>query len=257
MSGDLDRIAVISDIHGNLPALEAVLADIEVRGISTIYGLGDLAGKGPSGAEVIDICRTRCVATVQGNWDALIAGQPEHDLSAHPVNLWHRRQIGSERVAFLAGLPPTVELRLSGRLVRLFHASEKSIFHRVRQYDSRESHAAMFETTEFTGGHTAADIVGYGDIHVGYVKSFEHKCLFNAGSVGNPLDITEACYAVLEGRPNSADPAPWAIGITRVPYDIEAAIREAERSGMPDLDAYASELRTARYRGLTPSPPLP
>jgi protein phosphatase len=249
MSAQLDRIAIISDIHGNLPALEAVLADIEQHSISRIYGLGELAGKGPSGAEVIDICRRVSVATVQGNWDdGLANGEPDATV------MWHRRQLGSERLAYLRDLPPAVTFLLSGRKVRLFHASQRSIHHRVGQYDTPEDHMAMFENTDFTGYGPAPDIVGYGDVHTAYVKTFALKCLFNAGSVGNPLDMPLACYAVLEGRFDSADEAPWTVSLVRLPYDIEESIRQAEASGMPDLEHYASELRTARYRGLTPKP---
>lgn len=245
----LDRIAIISDIHGNLPALEAVLADIEARGITRIYGLGDLAGKGPSGAEVIDISRRVCVATVQGNWDESLANA-EPDTTV----VWHRRQLGPERLAWLRDLPGTVDFRLSGRLVRLFHASQRGVYHRVRQYDSREDHLAMFDNTDFTGAGPVPDIVGYGDVHTAYVKSFADKCLFNAGSVGNPLDIPLACYALLEGRLDGAEPAPWTVSLVRLPYDIKASIRQARASGMPDLEHYINELRTARYRGLTPKP---
>lgn len=249
MSQPLDRIAIISDIHGNLPALEAVLADIAERGISRIYGLGDLAGKGPSGAEVIDISRRVCVATVQGNWDESLA-------NAEPdaMIMWHRRQLGPERLAYLRDMPTTVDFRLSGRHVRLFHASAQGVYHRVRQYDSRDDHLAMFDNSDFTGYGPAPDIVGYGDVHTAYVKTFSQRCLFNAGSVGNPLDLPQACYAMLEGRFDSADPAPWSVNLIRLPYDIEESIRQAEASGMPDLEPYANELRTARYRGLTPKP---
>jgi protein phosphatase len=245
----LDRIAIISDPHGNLPALEATLADIRRREIETIYCLGDLIGKGPDGAAVIDICREACTAVVMGNWDAMVAGD-----DPHPMNAWAREQIGPERRTYLGALPGTVEFRLSGRRVRLFHASQRSVFHRVRQYDAPEAHLAMFENTELTGDSGIPDIVGYGDIHIAYVKSYRQGCLFNAGSVGNPLDMPGACYAVLEGRLHDAEPGPWSVGIIRLDYDIERAIRDAENARMPKIEEYASELRTARYRGL---PPLP
>jgi hypothetical protein len=65
----LDRIALISDVHGNLTALEAVLDDIDARGITRIFNLGDYVGKGPRGREVIDACRQRCEVNLLGNWD--------------------------------------------------------------------------------------------------------------------------------------------------------------------------------------------
>lgn len=113
-----DRIALISDLHGNLQALEAVLADIEGRGITRIFNLGDLVGKGPDGAAVIDRCREFCEVTVQGNWDAKVA-----DDGANEQHVWHRAQIGQDRCAWLAALPGSFDFLLSGQRVRLFHAS--------------------------------------------------------------------------------------------------------------------------------------
>lgn len=240
-----DRIAIISDPHGNLPALEATLADIRSRGIERILCLGDLAGKGPSGAEVADLCRNACEATVQGNWDAGLADGAD----AHPTVLWHREQLGIKRLAYLRDLPPAITFALSGHVVRLFHASQQSVHHRVRLGDPDVVHLAMFDNTDFTGSGPTPDIVGYGDIHMGYVKAFSGKCLFNVGSVGNPLDITEACYAIIEGWYDSKEAAPWSVNLVRVPYDIEEAIRQAEAARMPELPAYANELRTAVYRG--------
>jgi protein phosphatase len=89
--------------------------------------------------------------------------------------------------------------------------------------------------------------VGYGDIHVAYLRTFAGCSLFNVGSVGNPLDLPLAAYAVLEGEYGSAASAPFAIQLLRVPYDIEAEIALAEALDMPDLAHYADELRTARY----------
>jgi protein phosphatase len=241
----VDRIALISDIHGNLPALRAVLDDIARRGIGRIFCLGDLVGKGPDGAEAVDLCRRACEATVQGNWDAVVARG-----SDHPANAWHRHRLGPERLGWLGSLPGTIDFALSGRSVRLFHASQKSPFHRVRRSDALENHLSMFENTDFTGDATLPDTVGYGDIHVGFVTSYGRKTLFNAGSVGNPLDMPQACYAILEGTYGRREPAPWTINLVRVPYDIDAAIRDARLAEMPDLEAYAEELRTARYRGL-------
>jgi predicted phosphodiesterase len=245
MSAARDRLAIISNIHGNLPALEAVLADIGNRSIKTIYCLGDLIGKGPDGAEAVDICRDRCVATLRGNWDEWTAGAGEH-----PTHHWNRERLGPERLGWLRDLPGTAEFQISGQQVRLFRASQQSVHHRVRQYDAPAIHAQMFDNTDFTGAGRVPDIVGYGDIHIAYVKTLPHKTLFNAGSVGNPLDMPLASYAVLEGDYGGDAATPWGISIVRVPYDIERAIAQAEASGMPDLPEYASELRTARYRGL-------
>ena len=75
----MERIALISDIHGNLPAFEATLNDIERRGITRIVCLGDLAGKGPHGDVVVDVCRARCEGVIRGNWDDGLATQIHTD----------------------------------------------------------------------------------------------------------------------------------------------------------------------------------
>jgi len=249
----MERIALLSDIHGNMPALEAVLADIDRRGITRLFCLGDLVGKGPHSERAVDICRERCERVIRGNWDNGFGRKPTETATQG----WHKERLGPERLAYLRDLPNTIDVMMSGQRVRLVHASPRGVYHRVRQRDPVEVLESMFESTDFTGYGFDPDVVGYGDIHDAYLRSFHHRTLFNVGSVGNPLDQTRACYAVLDGSSNgtaagTADDAPLAISLVRVPYDIERAIREAADEGMPDLEAYVNELRTARYRGLTP-----
>ena len=241
----MDRIALISDIHGNLPALESTLADIERRGIRRIFCLGDLVGKGPHGDRVVDLCRATCERTIRGNWDDGLATMA----TDNPTLRWHQARLGPERLAYLRELPNTIELVMSGRRVRLLHASPKSVHHRVRQRDPADALEAMFDDTDFTGHGFSPDVVGYGDIHEAYVRTFGTRTLFNVGSVGNPNDIPLASYGILEGTSGQAADDVFSIVIVRVPYDIERAIRDAEAEGMPSLEAYAHELRTAQYRG--------
>ena len=123
----MEQIAIISDIHGNLPALEAVLEDIRQRQIERIYCLGDLVGKGPDSAAVIDLCRDVCTATVRGNWDETMVDE-ERGTSAHWQ--WNRERLGHARLTYLRNLPFAVDFLISGRRVRLFHASPQSVHHR-------------------------------------------------------------------------------------------------------------------------------
>jgi protein phosphatase len=183
----VDQIAIISDVHGNVPALEATLRDVRRRGI--------------------------------------------------------------ERVFYLRSLPNVVDLTISGRRVRLFHASQRSVHFRIRQNDPPDTLLTMFENTIFTGEGPSPDVVGYGDIHEAFVRNFPLKTLFNVGSVGNPLDIPQASYAVLEGWLGAHEATPFGIALVRVPYDIERAIQDAVEAGMPSAEPYARELRTAQYRG--------
>ncbi|MGC4105657.1 MAG: metallophosphoesterase family protein [Thermomicrobiales bacterium] len=234
----MERIAVISDIHGNMTALRAVLADIKARGITRIVNLGDLAGKGPDGDRVVDLCREICEVNVRGNWD--------EDLARGVASPWAtpiQEQLGPERLAWLGALPFAYDIEFGGKRIRLLHASPQGVFHRVLQRGDDTLKLAMFETTEHTNPAFLPDVVGYGDIHTAYIRTFPGKVLFNAGSVGNPLDLTMAAYAVLE-----SDGASLAINLVHVPYDIEAELRRARESGMPFYDEYAFELRTGRYR---------
>jgi predicted phosphodiesterase len=243
----VERIALISDLHGNVPALEATLADAERRGITRVFCLGDLVGKGPHSDRVVDVCRARCECVIRGNWDDFMVTTTA-DVEI-PALRWHRERLGPERLAYLKALPNTVDLVLSGRRIRLFHASPLGVHHRVYQRDPLGKLEAMFECTDFTGYGFTPDVVGYGDIHQVYLRTFPHRMLFNVGSVGNPLDLPLACYAILEGSLDDLAAAPLAINFVRVPYDVERAIREAAEEGMPELEPYAMELRTARYRG--------
>ncbi|MDQ2653354.1 MAG: metallophosphoesterase, partial [Chloroflexota bacterium] len=109
----LERIALISDIHGNLPAFEATLADIDRRSITRIICLGDLAGKGPHGDVVIDLCRARCEGVIRGNWDEGLATHT----STGPTPRWHQERLGPERLAYLRALPNTIDFVLSGQHV--------------------------------------------------------------------------------------------------------------------------------------------
>lgn len=108
----------------------------------------------------------------------------------------------------------------------------------------------MFATTPLTGNGPEPTIVGYGDIHAAYVKVRGGRTVFNAGSVGNPLDEPVPVYVVLEGVLDDPEPGPFGIQFVRVPYDAEAEIAVARDMGMPELEYYAVELREGLYRGV-------
>jgi protein phosphatase len=224
-----NRIAVLSDLHGNLPAAEAVFADIRRRGIADILCLGDSVGKGPHSDRVTDLVRSNCRLSVQGNWDDKVADPTK----SNPILDWHRAYLGEERIAYLSKLPFSCDLIIEGRWVRLFHASSRSVYHRVHAEDAIKKRLAMFQATKSTGfrGYTRTpDAIGYGDVHETFIHNYKTeeggKTLFNVGSAGNPLDIPEASYVIIEGRldavwvprgrgnegaaekPNP-DPTPW------------------------------------------------
>lgn len=237
----MTRIAIISDIHGNIPALEAVLKDIKERDINRIFCLGDLAGKGPHSAEAVDLIRNNCEVIIKGNWDYYLTEKKD------PVLLWHQEKLGNKRLDFMRKLPIHIEFYMSGKLVRLCHASPNDLFHRVHLSTEREERMKLFMPTKTL--NKEADVVGYGDIHGAHIDNFRGKTIFNVGSVGNPLEITQSSYAIIEGKYESKEEAPFSISLVRVPYDIEQAVMDAIKTDMPEKEEYINELRTAVYRG--------
>ncbi|CAN7393714.1 metallophosphoesterase family protein [Paenibacillus sp. LjRoot56] len=193
----MEKIAIISDIHGNLPALEAVLHDIERRGLTRIFCLGDLVGKGPSSAEVVDLIRLTCEAVVQGNWDLGITMPQEL-----PAGLWQQQSLGDERLAYLKQIPFSIDVMLSGKHIRLFHASAQSVFHRLKREASKNERLAMFKNTEMTGiphDGQEPDIVGYGDIHIPYMLTLSNPSERGA-STGAPVENLGERSAGLRAR---------------------------------------------------------
>lgn len=244
----LDRIALISDVHGNLTALEAVLADVDARGITRIFNLGDYVGKGPRGRECIDLCQERCEVNLLGNWDdALPDPNRTYDTEAYA---WWLAQLAEGQGTWLRALPFNHDFTISGRRVRLFHASSTSVHRRVRFDHYEDEFLEMFRNTPATGDGPEPDVVGYGDTHDPFYEvDRQRRTLFNTGSVGNSMDDPTPVYVVMEGAYGAADPAPFSLQFVRVPYDVDAEIAAAKDLGMPELDEYVSEIRDGIYRG--------
>ncbi|NHN31305.1 metallophosphoesterase family protein [Paenibacillus agricola] len=245
------KIAVISDIHGNLTALEAVKKDIRKRRITRIISLGDIIGRGPQPAECVDLIREICEVSLLGNWE-------------HKINLpadneavrWQQERLGAERLQYLEELPFSFDLQMSGKWLRFLHASPQSVYHRVNRSASKKEKRQMFEHTEKTWlslkpyADKNIDAVGYGDIHVPYVQMLKNKdkqglLLFNTGSVGAPYDgIAQASYVILEGKPDSSLPSAFSVAMVRVPYDVEKLIQIAEQMNLPNLERFCLEMRS-------------
>lgn len=244
----MDRVALISDVHGNLTALQAVLDDIDRRGIERIWNLGDYVGKGPRGREVIDLCRERCEVNILGNWDDFL---PDPDRRFDDGSLaWWCDQLGDGQGEWLRGLPFSHDALVSGRRLRVFHASAETVHRRVRYVRSQDEFEALFANTEATGDGPVPDLVGYGDTHDPFYEcQLEGRTSFNTGAVGNCMGDPTPLYCILEGEWGSADPAPWSLAYVRVPYDVDAELAAARDLGAPELAGYELELRHGLYRG--------
>lgn len=262
----MEKIAIISDIHGNLTALNTVLSDIEARGISKIYCLGDIIVKCPEPAEVVDILKEKCEVILKGNCDEAIS-RP----SIEPGKFWSRDKIGEERANYIHHLPVSTEFYISGYLVRLFHASPFSLEHIFNPMYSNidtpyynkliNNPEDMFLNTEFLGktqSDLTPDIIGYGHLHTPNIFRFKNKTIFNVGSVGIPTEMlnddendktnkfsTLSSYMILEGNLNSETLSSLSFTLVRLPYNIEEEIKRVQACDMPNKDIIIKNLRTA------------
>ena len=248
-TGTYDRIALISDVHGNLTALEAVLADIDARGITRIFNLGDYVGKGPRGRAVVELCQERCEVNLLGNWDDFLP-DPDREFQSEALTWWND-ELGPGQGEWLRGLDFCHDFWISGRRVRLFHASEETVHRRVRYVRTQAEFESLFTHTEATGLEgPEPDLVGYGDTHDPFYEcQLEGRTAFNTGAVGNCIGDPTPMYCILEGIDGSSEPAPWSVAYVRVPYDVEAELAAARELGAPDYDGSELELRHGIYRG--------
>lgn len=238
----MDKIAIIADIHGNMPALSAVERDIKQRGIERIYCLGDMLGAGPLGSKVIDWCRENCEKIVQGNWEDFLINRPEIPKAEKYI-----KEIGEERFDYLKTLPMDIKLWLSGHRIHLFHGIPL-MPERMWMENPVEKQLEMFEVLE---DEAEPSIVGYADLHRQYRLDFKDtpRTIFNTGSVGLPYSDTSACYVVLSGELGSKEIAAMSIEHVRVPYDIEQAVENAKREkSWFAADIYEESLRSGVWR---------
>jgi diadenosine tetraphosphatase ApaH/serine/threonine PP2A family protein phosphatase len=163
---------------------------------------------------------------------------------------WWLDQLGPGQGEWLRGLPFSYDLLMSGRRIRLFHASEESVHRRVRFDHDEGEFLGLFRNTAATGDGPVPDVVGYADTHDPFYETqLRGRTLFNTGSVGNCMGDPTPLYCILEGVMDSPDPAPFSLSFVRVPYDVEAELAHAREVGAPEYAGYESELRRGIYRG--------
>lgn len=259
----MEKIAIISDIHGNLEALTTVLNDIKRRNIKTIYCLGDIIAKGTHSKECIKLIKENCQVVIRGNCDEVFA--TEHNLENVPEILktrvlWNQSKLNEKDRKYLLNLPYSYEFYMSGSLIRLFHSTPQKIDGFAASLDSIDKKRAQFLPSENTISQKNADIVIYGHNHLQYLDRFYNKTLINVGSVGNPTDVirkenfdsnsmetTQANYLIIEGNLNSKDyNDSLSYQFIRIPYNIQKELES--NNDNPELEAYKTELTEGKYR---------
>jgi putative phosphoesterase len=238
-----ERVAVITDVHGNLPALQAVLARIDELGIAAAYCGGDLVGYGPRPNEVCALIQERAIPTIYGNYDYAIA-RDDHDCGCAYVSP-HDRELGQRSVEwtlahtdrpakdFMRALPFDLRFTLGSRRVRIVHGSPR----KVNEYLFEEKPARTFERIAALAD---CDVLVFGHTHKPWIHSYGGVLFVNCGSVGKPKDgDPRAAFALLE-RDEQGD---VVASIERVPYDAEAVARQVAAAGLPG--EYAEKLVAA------------
>ena len=237
------RLGLISDLHGNLLALEAVLEDLERSEIDRLVCLGDVAA-GPEPRATIERLQELACPVVVGNWDCwLLEGMPQLPGEAGPKlrdqGDWSAAQLGEPEQAFLAGLPPHVEINLDGAAVLCVHGSPRSNTDDIRATTPDGELAEMLAGTEpafLAAGHT----------HVQLARQHGATLIVNPGSVGLPFNSWPpngalrvspwAEYAIL-----TIDDGLISTELRRIAYDISALLDVARESGMPHTEWWADQ----------------
>jgi len=224
------RLAIVSDIHGNLPALEVVISDlVETRPDLVVLG-GDIALGGPHPVEVVDRIRELGWASVLGNTDAALAGPDAVPAGARggfipAVAERTREMLGPERTAWLTSLP--MEWRHED--VALVHAVPGDCWAIV-------AHDASDATFRDTFGSLGTSIAAYGHIHHPFVRRLGELTVVNSGSVSLSLDgDVRASYVLVDGE---------KVEHRRLDYDLEPVAAAYVEIGYPNADAYGAWLRS-------------
>ena len=238
-----DRVAVITDIHANLPALHAALERIEELGIERVYCGGDLVGYGPHPNEVCALIEERGIPTIYGNYDYAIARDLEDCGCAYITP--HDRELGQQSVAwtlehtdqaakdFMRELPFDLRFTVGDRPVHLVHGSPR----KVNEYLFEDKPARLYERL---AGAEEADVLVFGHTHKPWMHEYGGVLFLNCGSVGKPKDgDPRAALAVLD----LDDVGQVRARIERVAYDAEAVAREVAAAGLPA--EYADKLVAA------------
>jgi predicted phosphodiesterase len=236
------RYALISDIHANLPALEAVLADIDARGVAdAVYHLGDLVGYAPWPDETIGVLRERAIPGVAGNYDSTTATDyrhcgcryedPRQEELSHLSYEWTRAHTSAASKRYLESLPFRIDVRPRGGHVagpRLILLHGNPTLNTVYWTEDRPDRFCL-QMAEAVSAR-AGDVIAFGHTHKPWHRAIDGIHFVNAGSVGRPKDGDwRAGYALL-----TMEGEDVAVEFVRVEYDVERAMDGIRASGLPD-----------------------
>jgi putative phosphoesterase len=223
------KIAFISDVHANLPALEAVLEDMSSRGVRTVYCAGDILGYYTYPDQTIETLKHRGVICIAGNHDraVLVGAKGMNSIAASAIE-WTRGHMSPSSFEFIRELPNSLHRPIEGVMTAVHHGSPRFMSEYIF-----EEHVSE-ELLDVAG----AKLLVLGHTHIPYIAHFTSGIVLNPGSVGQPRDgDPRASYALLSS-------SEWSFEILRVDYDRELVMHEVLRNGLPEM--LASRLSRGR-----------
>ncbi len=213
------RIALLADIHGNLPALEAVLRDVDIQGADAIWVAGDIVGYNPWPNEVVQVLKDRKVKAIRGNHDrAALTGDTSwfNEVAAQAIR-WTRIVLTPASVGYLKFLEDRTRVTMPHGTVAMFHGSPRNDDEYVLPWAADEYLVRMAHAQFTVLGHT----------HIPMAFSSRYGILVNPGSVGQPRDRDpRAAWALL-------DTATGGVGQRRIPYVVGAVAAAIHKAGLP------------------------
>ncbi len=247
------RVGVIADIHANLFALDAALAELKWRGVDEIVCLGDVASLGPQPAATLDRLREIGCPVVMGNTDAWLLDPPpmetadESDRATFALNAWCAAQLTPAHLAYIASFPPTWTLTRDGTTALFFHGSPRSYDDIITATTPDADVDAMCKGLDaMCAGLVPALFVG-GHTHIPLVRRYRDGRLLNPGSVGLPgvgagpppqnRNVDWGEYAVFDMDGDRVH----SVALHRLPLDVGAMLHIAAECDMPERKWWESK----------------
>lgn len=242
----MPRIAIFSDIHGNVPALEAVLEDIAAQDVDEVLVGGDLVGRGPEGSRVIKRLRSLSFPTIGGNHEEYLLifrrGEIPDDwrtTDEWAASRWMAEELDDDDVAYISALP----FSLARPDLRLVHGSPSSNREGIGPWtgdDEMAGHLARIAEGVLVCAHT----------HRPLIRRTDRGQIVNVGSVGLPFNRDRrAQYAILF---RDRDDEPWQVELRQVTYDLEEIFAIYRRTGFLDQGGVTARLLWLELEHATP-----
>ncbi|MDS0525317.1 metallophosphatase family protein [Clostridium sp. SHJSY1] len=220
------KLAIISDVHGNLYALRKVLEDIDDQNVDLTVCLGDLVGYGPHPNEVVSMIKRRNIPCIKGNYDASVVDGDFTYIRETNINSfslpWAVNEVRAANKYYLDNLPTSMTFDFNKKKIKLVHGSPNAVNEYLLEDD--ENTAKVMESLE-------EDVLICAHTHIPSVKSFGSKLFINDGSVGKPkIGTPESTYCILD-IDNSGSVKPI---IRHVSYELNGLIKEMKMLNFPD-----------------------